>query len=443
MEPKVKKSVMKAAITLVNSGCFNEAKEIMKNNIDEKMFIENITKSQYSINIMNFISEFKNPDWHAYVSKIDEKNALDFIHFANINKLDVLRVNQYNNTVIDTILLNCDLEGRIKVLESIDRKKINDIFINPKTYPNILKWCDHSYNERVNNSCIRIFHTLIEKLNTPEVLASENYKRFMTESNPFTKSLVSVEINDYQINKLFERYPQFFKDVEQEIIATRVIGQLTNNTFTKNQLELDSLYKSIENDTFKPNLSLFNENMQQNIANGKFAIENSSVFSILTKILKKKILPIEKYNNPDDKTYTFFERFVINNFPNKSVNDKNIPDIMKIIDEAKSLQDLGIEKKCVIWNKENITNLLDKSFQNNYDRSIDDDVSQISNKLHIPPQLIQELVNFLDKRYNFMPNQKAEINTAKELMKNMWNDLMSEVVFTQDIEEENKRKIKP
>jgi hypothetical protein len=448
MAKNVKSSAVKRSIELASLGAFEEARKPMGKEFTEDVFLANITVGRYNTNLFNFVQEFKNPDWHTYVKSMNAKTAPDFFHLAKKNNIDLLQQNSDGKTIVDVILGNCSFPDQGIILEALDADVVVKAFLDQKTSQRILRWFNNAlyysqnhYNNYKESEPSTV-DTIINKINTPEVLVSENYKKLFEEKGGIIDYLIN-HATVSGISNLINKNPNFFGEYAKVIMDTKLIKKLHHPNSIDKNLE-EAFEKVLEEKSFKPNLNFLDDGWKGAIVSGNFNMQiDSKEYLTLKKLLANGLLETEKYNNPDERYYTVFERFLVANLENARFSPTDIPKVLEIIEEAEKLSQLGIEKKCVMKSSEGINELLENAFKRNNRFSVDADIDELAWKLRLPPPLLQDLVDFFDKRYNYSPENKNGVDPEKEKMQQAWNNLMSQITFTKDLQQEKKTIVKP
>lgn len=211
----------------VNEGNFIEAKKIMNEyDHDEQWFIISSTLRKPTDNIIKFMNSFEKPKWEYYVSSLSIENGLKFLELAQKNNINLFgKIN--NNNKQNKYQLNLDMSSlglcKNDVFKVITKETIEQAFIDNQSFNTIKKWL-RSYvfitpekptkNKNLNYMYEKnkmLAHTLFEKLNTPEIAKSKNYKKLFTLNN-FTQQLLDLNENDF--NDLTDKYVYLFSNKE-------------------------------------------------------------------------------------------------------------------------------------------------------------------------------------------------------------------------------------
>lgn len=76
---------------------------------------------------------------------------------------------------------------------------------------------------------------------------------------------------------------------------------------------------------------------------------------------------------------------------------------------------------------------------------INKEIEDLAFDMGLHPVQAQKLVAFLDKRYNFTPDlaTQQKVSDDEKQIRETWNELMNQVIFTKEPTSENKKTIKP
>jgi hypothetical protein len=442
---------------LVQAGNFEKAKDLMvANHYLEESAIAIFRDMKPTENILNFINSFEKPNWKHYVPFLNKESTFTFLDFAQKNHINLFeKINENNDARIIDINMT-KLTGYYNdtsdFFNSITTETISKALLQEDTFLIVKQWLEKYVNISDYNNRYSSTHILLDKLNTPGLLSEENYQKIFTRSN-FTKQLLELNSNDAE--ELFKKYSNLFKNKE-ELIDTRVLLSFYHHG-ELNDYSTQKLKEAIKTKKFNPNYDLLHETTQINIQRGEFGFSlmmDSPKYDLLKQLLDNNLLPTNLYNCPDnDREPTFFERFFCNNI-RKHSKKNDVGYLLTVVKEVESLQQYGVEKKSNLTSREKLNDILEEYlgieedrgfFRKNEKIKINKDIEELARDIGFHPVQAQKLVEFLDKRYNFTPDLEAtqRINNNEKQIREIWNDLMSQINFTQELESQNKKIMKP
>lgn len=457
MKNKYNGNVKYDTIKLVQEGKFDEAKKLMvDNHHNETLFISSIENVPPNDSILNFINSFEDPKWKHYVPFLNKESTLKFFEFAQQNHVNLFeKTNEHNDTrLIDLIkvrLIGSYGNNTTDFFKSITTETISKALLQEDTFLIVKDWLEKHVNISDYNNPHSATEILLDKLNTPGLISPENHEKIFTRNN-FTKQLLDLNYKDAE--QLFAKYSNLFSN-KDELTDTRILLSFYNHG-EMNEFVSTRFKNAIETKTFNPNYDLLHPTTKENIKRGEFGFSllmSSPKYALLKDLLDNKLLPTDLYNSQDnDQEPTFFERFLGNNILNYK-NKNNIEYFFNVLQEVEVLQNYGIEKKINLASRERTDQILEKFLGVEESRSfwgsgekvkIDKDVEELAMAIGLHPFEAQKLIAFLDKRYNFSPDAQLEETKANDekAMKDAWNNLMNQVVFTKELKKENTNKPK-
>ncbi len=442
---------------MVSEGKFDEAKEIMaKNHYKQAGVISIFRDSKADDNILNFINTFEEPQWKHYVPFLNKESALKFFDFAQKNNVDLFqKVNEHNDARLIDITMGRTMDifnNPSEFFKNITVETIGKALEKEDTFLIVKQWLEKYTQLKTEYGSTDATKFLLDKLNTPGLISEENYKKIFTR-NEFTRKI--LELSYKEADELFNRYPNFFKNKE-ELTDTRILlsfyhhGDLNESISTR-------FKNAIETKNFNPNYDIMHATTREHIQRGEFAFSllmDSPKYTILKQLLDNKMLPTDLYNCPDNtREPTFFERFLSNNIRTYKKKN-NIEHFFNILQEVEVLQNYGIEKKSNLTSREQMNEMLEEFlgiersrgfFSRSEKVKIDNDIEELAREIGFHPVQAQKLIEFLDKRYNFAPDAVLEQKKSQDeqTIRNSWENLMSQVVFTQELKNENNNSSRP
>jgi hypothetical protein len=230
---------MQQAVELVSEGKYEEARKLLGKKFSQDDFLSTVIVSpdKKNANMFNFVKGFKNPNWHIYVINHNCNNklekALDFVHLAQKNNLDLfVPHNGSDYALMSSIFVEVhnEPEKYAMVLASVDKEHFINFSTsnNPKSFKafdTLLNTTLSTY-EDIKQDGLAPFDILFDKIFTPELSNSENYKKLFTNNSSFVSSLL---YNKSSYINTFEKVKKFLGEHAQTIIDSGDVGTIFCN----------------------------------------------------------------------------------------------------------------------------------------------------------------------------------------------------------------------
>lgn len=364
----------------------------------------------------------------------------DYLFSLKDLSIDLFSINSNKKTLFSEIINNLPNYKTIKkFIEEQPVEKIQALFLTQSS--------EHFFDFLLKkNQNIFHFQPIFSALNTENIKQSNQYHNLFVTSNPFSNAL--YQLSEHAFNNFIQQEKEFIGDKKDIIISNYIINNLANK---KNSIS-NKLYTlantMIKNKQFKPEFekvdvfSCYNESILS-LGYFEYGLVNTKIDSLSYELLKEILtLKLDTFNFNSLNTfnlkfYTLYERFLCTNLTKDNYLNQDMPErvvkLQQIIEESKKLQEIGVE--LCISNKSTIENF-NKMFEDiinpekHYSYNgvfIDEDVKNLCYQLNLPHQIVQPLVEFLDKRYNYNENKVNIEEKSLQELREEWKKLVSQI----------------
>lgn len=492
------KTAVKAAQPYIKENNYDKVWKIFEGEVTEESFINNLidanssnhSNAQMTEANLKFIASFQNSQWDRLVKDIrmGREQLLQFVQ----QNVDLTQKNDQGVMLGETILNLRQDPYLEKILKNMKFDWLYDDFIQS----------DESVVERLINSTPDIQHDnyynyynpgmftyqiIKGALTQPELLNNTKYQNLFSTPSVMTHAL-TMSANQMVENDQF--LPANLKPgVRDNLIDTALLCSMVSSSSNKKSSEktIPVIAEKCKNRNFNPDVSLLRPDYYQALMNGILSVAKSEeVANIIALIdlgiLDKELLNTQRvnvkkdsYNNVQQKQIApylatfidmredgFYGMWSRHSKANEDINYYNQTlDFVSLMEEKGLILTMTEKKKSSLDEKFKRTM---KEIAHEYDyfmgfgsgsgrMKMDNELIELSYRLHMPPPILAELVDFFDKRYGFTPEKKLEQGKDKmtlvDELKDRWAGVMNrvqivqEVVAQLDVQEDKKKKVKP
>lgn len=452
--PKESKNFNEVALSFIEEGKFEEAKKVLeKAQISNSSLLKN--SNQYSAKLLDFLG-YKNVNLHDFLPKLTSKELSQSILSLKKQGVDLTQKDENGQSLVQLVIKSHPVKKEMNlILKSLGAELIEEDFKKNATstfFNEMLDMVKKSYHYQENE----YFDTIDFK--KPEIKNSQGFYNVFKQNS----QIVTFFYNDYQ-----DKNVEIFKSITgqdsleyKEIMTSVLLHALKNNNFegwnTKEARKLVKEQGLFINENLLPNI----EDRQKFVDNCYRVLINTP--EILSQMIEKDLITINELNEVGEKSNNIYSRhlnYVLDSidFREKENRDilsqyKKLPEKLHMtLEKMNVLENLGI--KPVIFDdkkKEKLKNKLETILErfedrldydeglNNFKRgNVDREVDKLSYELHMPPFVVEKLIDFFDKRYGHPMNpEKAKINEEKDFYKNetkkIFNDFLDKIDFVNE-----------
>lgn len=431
------KSAIKAALPFIKTNNYAKAQQIMDGECTEEQFIENIAPSYFTRHVIEFIGSFKSPDWFVALDKLPVNSMADFIHYTNQHKIDLTQKKEHISLGENLMnkIFQTDVYSRYSFIEMLDKSMVNDYLLK-NNYQNLNRLLAARYGYSDNPDWSNGI-PFIKSFFTPDVIKSDLFQGIFTTPNNLSKSLLALSNQQFQY-ALTSLGDILTPETVNTLKSTHYVkAPFTNIDQGVSKETLKEIKQMLTHDTFKPKLELLNKDFHEVLEKGHRNALLPERVEILKIFIEKGLVSLDKLNSPTDRQYSpILARYLKHSLIESNKEHNFIDNVSKVVAQIPELEAAGF----ILAMKDSIKKEIEKLFNTNIDThrgfnrgDIADDIEKLSYELRIPPNMLERLVDFFDKRYNYKPEPTPR-SEAKETLKTQWAELMQRVVIIPDPE---------
>ena len=421
------KDILESVYLLVSKKKYTQAKLIL-GDISEEDFIKSLPYNMIE-NTFDFIKTFKKPDWFTYTEKTNVKYIEELVERFNEEKIDISKIEKEGQTLIGCIL------NKFKITSGYSSSTTLMIALIKELPPESLvkefiKGTD-LFSLGYTGELIDQAKLLIPILNTPEVKRSSAYSDVFSQQSPFINALFDKKssfIKDFlEINKDF-----ISQDKANTILSTKILRAIFSSAPVSGENKL-SFDKLISEKAFRPNIELLDHDFKNAIKTGNIDFEK---LDILKQLISENIVDIHNMNTVVEENSTAYERILRIGFRNISHSrskEERVSKTEELIVKLNEFESLGVLPYFSYDTKESLKNDMKEAFNScrDYGSShrggdVSDEIYEASRTLDLPPFILQNLVDFFDKRYGF--KSEAVLGNPLQLKEKEVKEILSDLV---------------
>jgi hypothetical protein len=482
------KTAIKSAQPYIKEQSYEKVWQIFENEVTEESFIDHMIEHnkngnyQFSEYHLKFIATFKNPQWERIIQNTytGREALFDFVK----KNADMTSKNN-KGVMLGEFLLNLHHENyNGKLFKGMKFDWLYDDFI--KSEESVIeraiqnKKVDNNYSYQ-NEVGFTLFNIIKENFTNPELINNRKYQGLFSTASMLTHSLTNR-------SKSVVNNPDFLPgnlrpEVRETLIDTTLLCGILINDQSDEKVH-EKLKEKIANKNLHPDVSLMPTGHYQAWMNGSFNLNKPENIQYVLSLLdlgvidknnlntQKSVVKEGYYGQEEKQVAPFLATFLDSNnnlFYNKSKSYNLTVNLVEhytqILDLAEQFEAKGLVLAATQEKKNSIQNNFNKAlltidredeymtrFGGRANAKIDNELMELSYRLHLPPPLLAELVDFFDKRYGFTPEKKAQAEVDNKVLleglKERWNTMLNRIEVVPEAPaqlnvEDKKKKVKP